>query len=170
MCCQHTPFYYYYSTVLLYYSLFINWIVVYLSCLQVGLLWTKLLQIFLCKGLCGYMFLFLLGKYLGVELLGHSQRAWRRQWHPAPLLLPGKSHRWRSLEGYSPWGRWGSDTTERLHFRFSLSRIEGNGNPLQCSCLENPRDGGAWWAAVYGVAQSRTRLKWLSSSSQIAYI
>ena len=52
------------------------------------------------------------------------------------------------------------DTTERLHFHFSLSRIrEGNGNPLQCSCLENPRDGGAWWAAVYGVAQSRTRLK-----------
>ena len=57
-------------------------------------------------------------------------------------------------------------TTERLHFRFSLSCIgEGNGNSLQCSCLENPRDGGAWWAAVYGVAQSQTRLKWLSSSS-----
>ena len=56
--------------------------------------------------------------------------------------------------------------TERLCFHFSLSPIgEGNGNPLQCSCLENPRDGGAWWAAVYGVAQSRTRLKWLSSSS-----
>ena len=56
--------------------------------------------------------------------------------------------------------------TEQLHFHFSLSCIgEGNGNPLQCSCLENPRDGGAWWAAVYGVAQSRTRLKRLSSSS-----
>ena len=56
--------------------------------------------------------------------------------------------------------------TEQLHFCFSLSCIgEGNGNPLQCSCLENPRDRGAWWAAVYGVAQSRTRLKWLSSSS-----
>ena len=55
---------------------------------------------------------------------------------------------------------------ERLHFHFSLSCIgEGNGNPLQCSCLENPRDGGAWWAAVYGVAQSQTRLKRLSSSS-----
>ena len=52
------------------------------------------------------------------------------------------------------------DTTERLHFDFSLSCIgEGNGNPLQCSCLENPRDREAWWAAVYGVAQSRTRLK-----------
>ena len=56
--------------------------------------------------------------------------------------------------------------TERLHFHFSVSCIgEGNGNPFQCSCLENPRDGGAWWAAVYGVAQSWTRLKWLSSSS-----
>ena len=56
--------------------------------------------------------------------------------------------------------------TERLHFHFSLSCVrEGNDNPLQCSCLENPRDGGAWWAAVYGVAQSRTRLKRLSSSS-----
>ena len=68
--------------------------------------------------------------------------------------------------GCSPWGRSESVTTERLHFHFSLSCIgEGNGNPLQCSCLENPRDGGAWWAAVYGVAQSQTRLKQLSSSS-----
>ena len=95
-------------------------------------------------------------------------RCWkrRRQWHPTPVLLLGKSHGRRSLEGCSPWGRWGSDTTERLHFHFSLSCIgEGNGNSLQCSCLENPRDGGAWWAAVYGVSQSRTRLKWLSSSS-----
>ena len=59
-----------------------------------------------------------------------------------------------------------SRRTERLHFHFSLSCIgEGNGNPLQCSCLKNPRDGGAWWAAVYGVAQSRTLLKRLSSSS-----
>ena len=90
----------------------------------------------------------------------------RRQWHPTPVLLPGKSHGWRSLVGCSPWGRWGSETTEGLPFHFSFSCIwEGNGNPLHCSCLENPRDGGAWWAAVYGVAQSRTRLKWLSSSS-----
>ena len=90
----------------------------------------------------------------------------RRQWHPTPVLLLGKSHRWRSLQGYSPWGRWGSDRTERLHFHFSLSCIgEGNGNPLQCSCLENPRDGASWWAAVYGVAESRTRLKWLSSNN-----
>ena len=85
---------------------------------------------------------------------------------PTPVLLPGKSHGWRSLVGCSPWGLEESDTTERLHFHFSLSCIgEGNGNPLQCSCLENPRDGRAWWAAVYGVAQSRTRLKRLSSSS-----
>ena len=88
----------------------------------------------------------------------------RRRWHPTPVLLPGKSHGRRSLVGCSPWGLEESDTTERLHFRFSLSCIgEGNGNPLQCSCLENPRAGGAWWAAVYGVTQSRTRLKWLSS-------
>ena len=92
--------------------------------------------------------------------------AWRRQWHPTPVLLPGKSHGQRSLVGCSPWGREESDMTERLHFHFPLSCIgEGNGNPLQCSCLENPRDGGAWWAAVCGVAQSRTRLKRLSSSS-----
>ena len=91
---------------------------------------------------------------------------WRRQWHPTPVLLPGKSHGQRSLVGCSPWGCEESDTTARLHFHFSLSCIgEGNGNPLQCSCLENPRDGGAWWAGVYGVAQSRTRLKRLSSSS-----
>ena len=67
--------------------------------------------------------------------------------------------------GCSPQGRKESDTTERLHFHFSFSCIgEGNGNPPQCSCLENPGDGGAWWAAVYGVAQSQTRLKRLSSS------
>ena len=61
--------------------------------------------------------------------------------------------------GYSPWDRKELDRTERLHFQFSLSRTgEGNGNPLQYFCLENPRDGGAWWAAVYGVAQCRTRL------------
>ena len=67
--------------------------------------------------------------------------------------------------GCSPWDHKESDMTEQLHFHFSLSCIgEGNGNPLQCSGLENRRDGGAWWAAVYGVAQSRTQLKRLSSS------
>ena len=68
--------------------------------------------------------------------------------------------------GLQSWGLEESDMTERLHFHFSLSCIgEGNGNPLQCSCLENPRDRGAWWAVVYGVAQSQTQLKRLSSSS-----
>ena len=74
----------------------------------------------------------------------------RRQWHPTPVLLPGKSHGQRSLVGCSPWGREESDTTEQLHFHFSLSCVERNGNPLQYSCLENPRDRGAWWAAVMG--------------------
>ena len=79
-------------------------------------------------------------------------------------LLPGGSHGRRSLVGFSPWGLEESDRIEWLHFYLSLSCIgEGNGNPLQCSCLENPRDRGAWWAAVYGVAQSQTRLKWLST-------
>ena len=83
----------------------------------------------------------------------YSTLAWKIPWTEEP----GGLQSMRSLE---------SDMTERLHFHFSLSCIgEENGNPLQCSCLENPRDGGAWWAAIYGVAQSRTRLKRLSSSS-----
>ena len=89
----------------------------------------------------------------------------RRQWQPTPVLLPGKSHGWSSLGGCSPWGCEESDTTEQCHFQLSLSCTgEGNGKPPQCSCLENPRDGRAWWAAIYGVAQSWTRLKRLSSS------
>ena len=88
------------------------------------------------------------------------------QWHPTPVLLPRKSHGWRSLIGCSPWGHWGSDTTERLPFHFSLSCIgEGNGNPHQCSCLENPRDrepGGL----LSMRSHSWTRLKRLSSSSR----
>ena len=106
--------------------------------------------------------------YLGLNphLSPASCNLQRRQWHPTPVLLPGKSHEWRSLVGCGPWGCKESDMTEQLLFHFSLSRIgEGNGNPLQCSCLENPRDREAWWAAIYGVAQSRTRLKSLSSSS-----
>ena len=90
---------------------------------------------------------------------------WRRQWQPTLVLLPGESYGWRSLVGWSPWRHEVSDTTERLHFHFSHSCIgEGNG-PLQCSCLENPRDRRAWWAAVYGVAQGRTRLKQLKQLS-----
>ena len=95
-----------------------------------------------------------------------KQTFWRRQWHPTPVLLPGKSHGQRSLVGYSPWGRQELDTTERLHFHLSVSCIgDENGNPLRCSCLENPRDRGTWRVSVYGVAQSRTRLKRFSSSS-----
>ena len=83
--------------------------------------------------------------------------AWKIPW----MEEPGRLQSLGSME---------SDTTERLHFHFSLSYIgEGNGNPLQCSCLENPRNGGAWWAAIYGVAQSRTWLKRLSSSSSNSF-
>ena len=85
-----------------------------------------------------------------------SKEIWRRQWQPTPVLLSGKSHGWRSLVSCSPWGRYSWDMTEQLHFHFSLFIGVGNSNPLQCSCLENPRDGGAWWAAVYGVAESDT--------------
>ena len=85
---------------------------------------------------------------------------WRRKWQPTSVFLPGESQGRGSLVGCSPWGREESDMTERLHFHFSLSCIEeGNSNPLQCSCLENPRDRRVWWAAIYGVPQSRTRLK-----------
>ena len=85
---------------------------------------------------------------------------------PTPIFLPGKSHGQRSLIGCSPWDHEESDMTEQLHFHFSLACIgEGNGNPLQCSCLENSRDGGAWWAAIYGVAQSQTRLTDLAAAA-----
>ena len=121
-----------------------------------------------CCWLFFFLF-FLFGTWLNLSLTfywGGCPKTRRRQWHPTPVLLPGKSHGWRSLVGWSPWGHKESDTTERLHFHFSLSCIgEGNGNPLQCSCLENPSNGEAWWAAIYGVSQNRTRLKRLSSSS-----
>ena len=108
----------------------------------------------------------LLGQILQSFLVSPYPQFQRRQWQPTPVLLPGKSHGCRSLVGCSPWGLEELDTTKRIHFHFSLSCIgEGNGNPLQCSCLENSRDGGAWWAAVYGVTQGWTRLKRLSSSS-----
>ena len=102
---------------------------------------------------------------LNISLLSHpasnfepvSSTIRRRQWQATPVILPRKSHGWRSLVGYSPWGLHESVTTERLHFHFSISgKGEGNGNPLQCSCLEDPRDVRAWWAAVYGVTQSQT--------------
>ena len=83
--------------------------------------------------------------------------SWRRQWHPTPVLLPGKSHGLRSLVGCSPWGRWGSDTIEQLHFHFSLSCLgEGNGNPLHYSCLENPRDGSLVGCLLWGCTELET--------------
>ena len=102
--------------------------------------------------------------YKEKEMATHSSTlAWKIPWMEEPGRLPSMgSHRvghdWRS--------RWEFDTTERLHFHFSLSCVEeGNGNPLQCSCLENPKDGGDCWAAVYGVSQSWTQMKRLSSSN-----
>ena len=87
-----------------------------------------------------------------------STLAWKIPWTEEPV-------------GCSPWGREESDTTEQLPFHFSLSCIgEGNGNPLQCSCLENPRDGGAWWAAIYGVAQSRTWLSDLAAAAAESFL
>ena len=81
----------------------------------------------------------------------------RRQWHPTPVLLPGKSHGRRRLVGFSPWGREESDTTEQLHFHFLLSRIGGgNGNSLQCSCLENPRDRSLVGCHLWGRTESDT--------------
>ena len=81
----------------------------------------------------------------------------RRQWQPTPVLLPGKFHGQRSLVGYSPWCRKEWDTTERLHFHFSLSCTEeGNGNPLQYSCLENPRDGSLVGCCLWGHTESDT--------------
>ena len=95
--------------------------------------------------------LFLLEKAMATH---SSTLAWRIPWTEKPV-------------GYSPWGLEESDMTEWLHFHFSLSCIEeGNGNPLQYSSLENPRDRGAWWAAIYGVIQSQTWLMQLSSSSR----
>ena len=91
----------------------------------------------------------------------------QRQWHPTPVLLPGESHGQRSLVGCSPWGcrvrhNWATSLS-----LFTFTHWRRKCNPLQYSCLENPRDGGAWWAAVCEVTQSQTRLKWLSSSSSL---
>ena len=88
----------------------------------------------------------------------------RRQWQPTPVLLPGKSHGQSSLVGCSPWGRKELDTTEWLHFHVSPHALEKE-MATHSSVL---RDGGAWWAAVYGVAQSWTLLKRLSSSSSMS--
>ena len=108
------------------------------------------------------------GLFLVLIICMTSRLFQRRHQHPTPVLLPGKSHGQRSLVGCSPWGREESYTTAWLHFHFSLSGTgEGNGNPSHCFCLENPRVEGAWQAAVYGIVQSQTRLKRLSSSSSM---
>ena len=100
--------------------------------------------------------------YLGDWLLQTTKiLSRRRQWHPTPVLLPGKSHGWRSLEGCSPWGRWGSDTTSLSLFTFMHWRRKWQPTPVFL-----PGEFPGQWAAVYGVAQSRTRLKRLSSSSR----
>ena len=111
---------------------------------------------------------------MGIPQKGHAvwlhlceilEKRRRRRWHPTPVLLPGKSHGQRSLVGCGPWGLEESDTTEQLpfHFHFHALEKETATHSSVLACLENPRDVRAWWAAVYGVAQSRTRLKWLSS-------
>ena len=117
------------------------------------------------------MFQQYINKRIDSEELGEKRGGRKeRQWHPTPVILPGKSHGRRRLVGCSPWGREELDTTEQIYFHFSLSCIgEGNGNPLKYSCLENSRDRGAWWAAVYELPQSQTRLKQLSSSSRERY-
>ena len=133
--------------------------IIYTSGLVTIILFCAVCSAFL---LCFYYFLVF---WVGRRIKTFRPEVWRRQWHPTPVLLPGKSHGWRSLVGCSPWGRKESDVTGWLHFHFSLSCIgEGNGNPLQCSCLENPRDREPGGLQSMG-SQSRTRLKWLSSSS-----
>ena len=99
----------------------------------------------------------------------HCPSLWRRQWHPTPVLLPGKSHGRRSLVGCSPWGRQELDTAERLHFHFSLSCTgERNGNPLQCSCLENPREGEPGRLQSTGLL--RVRHDWATSLSLFTFM
>ena len=109
------------------------------------------------------------------QILPGGPRIWlylRRRWHPTPVLLPGKSHGRRSLVGCSPWGLEESDTTERLHFHFSLSCIgEGNGNPLQCSCLENAREGGRLVGChLWGRTESDTTEATQQQQQQSVYI
>ena len=102
----------------------------------------------------------------GTNFMFDSMIFWRRKWHPTLVLLPGKSHGWRSLVGCSPWGRWVGHV-----WVTSLSCLgEGNGNPLQCSCLENPRDRGAWWASVYGSHKVRHNWSDLAPAAAMIFI
>ena len=109
--------------------------------------------------------------YVFLTVFAHTY--WRRQWHPTPVLLPGKSHGWRSLVGCSPWGRKESDTTERLPFHFSLFTFlhwRRKWQPTPVFLPGESQGRGSLVAAVYGVTQSWTRLKRLSSSSSSTYI
>ena len=116
---------------------------------------------------------------MGCRLWGHTEldttEVTQQQQQQKAMAPHSSTLAWKIPWTEEPGGLWSmgrkeSDTTERLHFHFSLSCIgEGNGNPLQCSCLENPRDGGAWWAAISGVAQSRTRLKRLAAAAAVIY-
>ena len=91
----------------------------------------------------------------------------RRQWHPTPVLLPGKSHGQRGLEGCSPWGRWVLDTTELLHLSlFTFMHWRRKWQPTPVFLPGESQGWGSVVAAIYGVTQSWTRLKWLSSSNQ----
>ena len=128
----------------------------------------KCFYLFLLK----HIFLSCLLAYKPLEMKNYcSSLLGRRHRHPTPVLLSGQSLGWRSLVGCSPWGCWELDTTEWLHFHFSLSCIgEGNGNPLQYSCLENPRDRGAWWAAVYGVGSYRVEHYWSDLAAAAAAV
>ena len=102
-----------------------------------------------------------------VSVLSCSEKAMATHSSTLAWKIPGTEE----PGGLQSMGRWESGMTEWLHFHFLLSCIgEGNGNPLQCSCVDNPRDTGAWWAAVFGVAQSWTRLKRLSSSSSSSLV
>ena len=93
----------------------------------------------------------------------YSKRWWRKKWQPTPVFLPRESCGQRSWWAAVHRVAWSRTRLKRLSMHACIG--EGNGNPLQCSCLENPRDGGAWWAAICGVTQSQTQLKWLNSSS-----
>ena len=109
---------------------------------------------------------------VGKTVILNQKTNCHRQWHPTPVLLPGKSHGQRSLVGCSPWGHEESDTTERLHFHFSLSLFtfthwRKKWQPTPVFSPGESQGWGAWWAVIYGVAQSRTQLRWLSSSRNI---
>ena len=139
------------------------------DCFQFGKIINKDYMNMLHNTSCEHMLSLHLDEYLGEKLLscglGVCLRVRTQSLPEKAMAAHSTTLVWRipgtgELVGCSPWGHEELDTTERLHLHFSLSCIrEGNGNPLQCSCLENPRDGRAWWAAIYEIAQRWTQLK-----------